>query len=283
MNDDDRSESRPAGGPRRPGGPVRPGGRAAQRPGDATNRRTDDDDPRRPVKGRSGPSVTVDGDARDTDDASEADVGEPEVPDVDDGIPAAASAVDDGLVVVDADAVAEVDGDLPDLDSLDGADELRAVAEFLREELVTTRIERDETRDTLLRIKAEFDNYRKRTLREQTEHASVAAIGLLEQILPALDSFDSAVASPPDTLDDDDLFVSGVRAVRAQLLELLNKEGLERIDPDPDAGDAFDPNVHEAVATVPGDGPGQTVSRVFRPGYAMHGRLIRPAMVEVSG
>lgn len=281
MNDDDRSESRPAGGPRRPGGPVRPGGRAAQRPGDATARRSDDDDPRRPVKGRSGPSSPGgDPDADRAADEDEADATEPEV---DAGIPAAAAAVDGDLVAVDTDVVAEVDGDLPDLDALDSSDDLRAVAEFLREELVTTRIERDETRDTLLRIKAEFDNYRKRTLREQTEHASLAAIGLLEQILPALDSFDSAVANPPDALDDDDLFVSGVRAVRAQLLELLHKEGLERIDPDPDAGEAFDPNVHEAVATVPGDGPGQTVSRVFRPGYAMHGRLIRPAMVEVSG
>lgn len=172
--------------------------------------------------------------------------------------------------------------DIPDLGAIDDAVELREVAGWLREELVTTRIDRDEHLDHLLRIKAEFDNYRKRMLREQSDVVQRAAIRVVEALLPALDSLDLAL----DNAVSDDPLYPGIAAVRTQILDTLAKEGLDRIAPD--KGAAFDPNVHEPVAHVPGDdsddgGSGQSVTRVLRAGYQLKGRLLRAAMVEVKG
>lgn len=171
--------------------------------------------------------------------------------------------------------------DIPDLDAIDDSVELREVAGWLREELVTTRIDREEHLDHLLRIKAEFDNYRKRMLREQSDIVQRAAIRVVEALLPALDSLDLAL----DNADGDDPLFPGIAAVRTQILDILGKEGLDRIAPD--KGAAFDPTVHEPVAHLPGDGEdegdGQSVTRVLRAGYQLKGRLLRAAMVEVKG
>lgn len=169
--------------------------------------------------------------------------------------------------------------DIPDLETIDDPVELREVAGWLREELVATRIDREEHLDHLLRIKAEFDNYRKRILREQTDVVQRAAIRVVESLLPALDSLDLAL----DNAADDDPLFPGITAVRTQILDLLSKEGLDRIAPD--KGAVFDPTVHEPVAHVPGeaDGDGQSVTRVLRAGYQLKGRLLRAAMVEVKG
>lgn len=170
--------------------------------------------------------------------------------------------------------------DIPDLDRIDDSVELREVAGWLREELVATRIDREEHLDHLLRIKAEFDNYRKRMLREQSDVVERAAIRVVEALLPALDSLDLAI----DNAEEDDPLFPGIAAVRTQMLDLLGKEGLDRISPD--HGEVFDPTVHEPVAHVPGEGEtegGPSVTQVLRPGYRLKGRLLRPAMVEVKG
>lgn len=169
--------------------------------------------------------------------------------------------------------------DIPDIDTIDDSVELRDVAGWLREELVATRIDREEHLDHLLRIKAEFDNYRKRMLREQSDVVQRAAIRVVEALLPALDSLDLAL----DNADDQDPLFPGIAAVRTQILDILEKEGLARIAPG--GGEAFDPTVHEPVAHVPGDGDGdgQSVTRVLRAGYQLKGRLLRAAMVEVKG
>jgi molecular chaperone GrpE len=132
--------------------------------------------------------------------------------------------------------------------------------------------ERDSYYDQLLRTRADFDNYRKRMLKQQTEHLERANEGLVAKLLDVLDVFDGARAHG-----------EGFEQVGATLVGVLEKEGLERIDP---AGRAFDPNEADAVAHEPqpdGDGGGQVVSAVLRPGYRWKGRVVRPAMVKVKG
>src|SRR5947209_19410154 len=131
--------------------------------------------------------------------------------------------------------------------------------------------ERDDYLDALKRLQADFENYKKRVLKQQTEHLERAAEGLVEKLLPVLDTFDLAIAHGGQGFDQ----------VQGQLMAALEKEGLERIDP---VGKPFDPNEHDAVAHEPGDsGDGPVVTDVMRNGYRWKGRLVRPAMVKVKG
>ncbi|HEV3351736.1 MAG TPA: nucleotide exchange factor GrpE [Acidimicrobiales bacterium] len=129
--------------------------------------------------------------------------------------------------------------------------------------------ERDDYLDALKRLQADFENYKKRILKQQTEHLERAAEGLVEKLLPVLDTFDLAIAHGGEGLDQ----------VQGQLIGALEKEGLERIDP---VGKPFDPNESDAVAHEPGDGE-PVVSEVMRTGYRFKGKLLRPAMVKVKG
>jgi molecular chaperone GrpE len=131
--------------------------------------------------------------------------------------------------------------------------------------------ERDDYLDTLRRLQADFDNYRKRTLKMQTDMLERAAQGLVEKLLPVLDAGDLAVSHGSDD----------VAPVVSLLTETLHREGLETIAPI--AGAAFDPTVHEAVAHEPGDGVQQEVLTLLRSGYRWKGNLLRPAMVTVRG
>ncbi|MCX2730355.1 nucleotide exchange factor GrpE [Saccharopolyspora sp. NFXS83] len=138
--------------------------------------------------------------------------------------------------------------------------------------------ERDAHLETLRRVTAEFDNYRKRMLREQTTHLDRAAEGLLRELLPVLDAVEIGAQHNPEALG----------AVHKQLQQTLAAEGLHRIDP---LHEPFDPAEHEAAQSEPGtvvrlrDDDAQAdavVSEVLRPGYRMHGHLIRPALVRVA-
>ncbi|HUZ19274.1 MAG TPA: nucleotide exchange factor GrpE [Acidimicrobiales bacterium] len=156
--------------------------------------------------------------------------------------------------------------------------------------------ERDEYLDALRRLQAEFDNYRKRTVRQQTELLDRAAEGLLERLLPVLDAVDLALAhvGEPDSADEQAKLSSAFVQIGTLLRDILAKEGLERID---EAGVPFDPTVHDAVAHLladaletpdagasPDDEPGgAVVAEVLRAGYRLKGRVVRPAMVNVRG
>ena len=129
--------------------------------------------------------------------------------------------------------------------------------------------ERDDYLDALKRLQADFENYKKRVLKQQTEHLERAAVVLIEKLLPVLDTFDLALQHGGE----------GLEQVQGQLMAALEKEGLERIDP---LGKPFDPNESEAVAHEPGDGD-PVVSEVMRTGYRFKGKLLRPAMVKVKG
>jgi molecular chaperone GrpE len=130
--------------------------------------------------------------------------------------------------------------------------------------------ERDEYREALQRLKAEFENYRKRVDRDRQAERERAAEGLVGQLLPILDACEAATGHGE----------AGVEPIHKQLLDLLEREGLELLLP---IGEAFDPNAHEAVLHEEGDGGDPVVVEALRTGYAWHGRVLRPAMVKVRG
>jgi molecular chaperone GrpE len=145
--------------------------------------------------------------------------------------------------------------------------------------LSQTESERDEYLDTLRRVQAEFENYRKRVIKEQTALVDRATSGLVEQLLPVLDSFELALNNLDAAGGDDIESVrKGLELVYAELLGVLEKAGLSRIEAE---GKPFDPNVHEAVMQEDGDGE-PVVTDVLRTGYTLKGRVLRPAMVKVT-
>jgi len=155
---------------------------------------------------------------------------------------------------------------------VDAAGQTLAEAEAAVEsDLVALQRERDDYLDTLRRLQADFDNFRKRTLKQQTDILERAAQALVEKLLPVLDAAGLAVAHGGDV----------VAPVVGLLVETLQKEGLETVAPGP--GSPFDPMVHEAVSHEAGDGGQQEVVRLLRAGYRWKGTLLRPAMVSVRG
>ena len=136
----------------------------------------------------------------------------------------------------------------------------------------------EEYRAHLQRLQAEFDNYRKRVLREQTTAVEMASEPVMRRLLEVLDDFELALLHANEDVDEDRL-LKGVELVYAKLLDALRAEGLERIEAE---GEPFDPSLHEALMQT-GEGDGELrVAEVFRPGYALRGRVIRPAGVRVE-
>jgi molecular chaperone GrpE len=149
----------------------------------------------------------------------------------------------------------------------------------MNSELQKAQAERDGYLEDLKRLKAEFENYRKRILREQTEVVGRASVGVVASLLSVLDNFDLAVSAAEETRDFDKM-LRGVEMVYGELKEVLKSEGLEPIDA---KGRHFDPSLHEAAVETPGDEEGDLiVTEVLRPGYMFKGRVLRPAMVRVS-
>jgi len=158
-----------------------------------------------------------------------------------------------------------------DFEGTQAAESSTAAAEAAVEaDIAAIAAERDEFRALAQRIQADFENYKKRIIKQQTEHLERAAEDLVAKLLPVLDTADLAVAHGGG---------EAVEQVWLALTETLAKEGLERIDP---KGEPFDPNRHDAVMHEPGEGE-PVVGEVMRAGYAWKGRVLRPAMVKVVG
>ena len=160
---------------------------------------------------------------------------------------------------------------VPDHDEAEG-DQPPASVEELIADLERTTNERDEYLDLARRTQAEFENHRKRSSKQLVDEVERSTASLVEQLLPVLDACDGAISHGS----------ADVEPIYAALLQTLEKQGLERIDP---LDDEFDPTRHEAVMHEPaGEGDeGTVVSDVMRPGYAWKGRVVRPAMVKVRG
>jgi molecular chaperone GrpE len=165
-------------------------------------------------------------------------------------------AEEESISAADGDPVLEVDG-----------------FAVLAEDLEATRLERDQYLDALRRLKAEFENSRKRQERERVRILSMASERLVQELLPVLDNLDRALEAGGDIRE-------GVQATREQLAEVLAEEGLLPVASD---GQPFDPNVHDAVMGQPSeeheDG---TIIQTFQRGYLLNGKPIRPAKVVVA-
>ncbi len=134
-------------------------------------------------------------------------------------------------------------------------------------------------REALLRLSADFDNFRKRSIREKTEIYQRANEDIVLELLPVLDHFELAL-SQEHTKDVPGEFIKGISLVYEQLMAALRKFGLEPVE---SAGRVFNPNFHEAVSHIPSDEiPADHVIVQIRPGYMLGSRLLRPAQAVVS-
>ncbi len=151
-------------------------------------------------------------------------------------------------------------------------------------ELAKAKAEAAQFKDQLLRALAEAENTRRRSQREREDSARYAAAALAKDIVPVADNLARALAAvPAEALGEDEALknlVDGIAATERQFLAALERHNIKRIDP---LGEKFDAHLHQAMFELPGTGqPAGTVVQVLQPGYVLHDRLLRPALVGVS-
>ena len=138
--------------------------------------------------------------------------------------------------------------------------------------------EKTDLRNALVRLQADFENYRKRIERERHQERHRGAETLVEHLLPVLDAFDRAISSHRDAAHDE--YRQGFQLIRKQLFDVLAKQGGQRIETE---GKPFDPHVHHAIERVEtSDQPDGAVLEELQAGYSFHGKVLRPAMVRVA-
>jgi len=148
----------------------------------------------------------------------------------------------------------------------------------LAEQVQKLVAEKQDLTNTLVRLQADFDNYRKRIEKERDQARNRGVEHLVEQLLPVLDGFDRALAAHDDPAYEE--YRKGFELIRKQLWDVLAKQGVHRIE---SVGKEFDPNVHHAIEHVPTtDYPDGAVIDELQPGYTFHHRVLRPAMVRVA-
>lgn len=137
----------------------------------------------------------------------------------------------------------------------------------------------EELQSRLLRSQADFDNFRRRTRQEKEDFAKYASSKLIEQLLPVVDNFERALAVSKES-NDFEAFAKGVDMIFRQLQQVLEQEGLQPITA---VGEAFDPELHQAVARVDSDEHEEgIIVEELQKGYKLKDRVIRPSMVKVS-
>src|SRR5581483_927013 len=143
-------------------------------------------------------------------------------------------------------------------------------------ELEKLRMERDSLLDRLVRMQVEFDNARKRVVKEQQDFRDYAFVDTIKTIIPVLDSFDLALKNSPEKSE----FHAGVELIHKQLLDALAKLGVRQISA---KGEQFDPRYHEAIEMIDTeDAEDHEVLEELQRGYKLKDRLLRPAMVKVA-
>jgi|HubBroStandDraft_2_1064218.scaffolds.fasta_scaffold17250_1 molecular chaperone GrpE len=152
--------------------------------------------------------------------------------------------------------------------------------EIAREESDTKKLatELEDMRQTLVRHQADFANYRKRIEKERSEDSKRSTARVIEALIPIVDGFEHALAAHREAEYEN--YRKGFELIYKQLLDNLTKLGAERMEP---LGLQFDPHLHQAMdRTETKDHPDGDILEVFQPGYAFHGRVLRPAMVRVA-
>ena len=156
-------------------------------------------------------------------------------------------------------------------------------APSLEERLAAAEADAADAKDKLLRALAETENVRRRAQREREDAAKYGASNFAKDLINVADNLRRALASVPEGQVKDELtrtLLQGVDATERELLAAFERHGIRRIDP---MGERFDHNFHQAIMEVENSGqPDGTVVQVLQPGYAMHDRLLRPAMVSVA-
>jgi molecular chaperone GrpE len=166
-----------------------------------------------------------------------------------------------------------------DLENTQQADEAENTEEAAPEviELEALRAENEELIDTLQRVKAEFDNYRKRAARDQEALVARAGARIGKELRPVLDDLERALEAVES--HEEAKLEEGVKLVHRQLEQLLEREGLAPVATD----GKFDPHVHEALLTQPSAAEEGAVIEVLQKGYRLGDRVLRPARVVVAG
>ena len=159
-------------------------------------------------------------------------------------------------------------------------DEEQAETEEIEEqvdEVAALRKERNELVDTLQRVQAEFDNFRKRAARDQQNLVARAHERLVKELLPVLDDLERALEAAE--AHEEAKLEEGVALVTRSFADVLRREGLEEVPTD----GKFDPHVHEALLSQPSEAEEGSVIEVLQKGYRLGDRVLRPARVVVAG
>lgn len=144
---------------------------------------------------------------------------------------------------------------------------------------VEDKAEEEGLMSRLMRLQADFENYKKRTQKEKLEVYSYALEGFVTKLLPVLDNFERSEAAAEEG-EENSNYRDGIKLVQKQLLEVLEAEGLKEIPAD---GETFDPNFHHGVAVGDEEGKAdQEILETFQKGYTFKDKVIRPAMVKVN-
>ena len=133
-------------------------------------------------------------------------------------------------------------------------------------------------RDLALRTAAEYDNYRKRCVKDREDFTKYATRSLLEELLPVIDNFEMGMQMAGQ--DTSSMIYIGMSMVQKQLVDFLEGQGVEPIATE--VGQMFDHNIHEAIMSEPSEQPEGTILRILRKGYNLRGRLLRPANVVTA-
>jgi molecular chaperone GrpE len=166
--------------------------------------------------------------------------------------------------------------DLNDKDNAEPIDPLKG----MEEKVESLEKEAKEAHDRLLRVSAEFENYKKRSAREMNDFRKFANESFVKAMLPVIDNLDRAIESSNNEKHTDRSMVEGVNMTLKEILKVLEQFGVKRFD---SLGNIFDPGLHQAVMQEETkEHDDNSVIKELQKGYMMHDRLVRPAMVVVS-
>ena len=186
--------------------------------------------------------------------------------------------LDEETVDVSEDEVEIVDDQATDENSADQA-EAQTEAVVSQEAFQTLEKDYEALKEKMLRLTAEYDNFRKRTQREKAADLKYKAQDLATDLVPVVDTFDRALQLKPDE-NSIDSFYEGMEMIYRQLMQALSQAGVEEIKTE---GETFDPNFHQAVMQVEDDQyESQAIVETLQKGYRLKDRIIRPAMVKVN-
>lgn len=166
-------------------------------------------------------------------------------------------------------------------EALDGG----RIKELAEKRIAELQAELEQEKDRTLRLAAELENTRRRAEREKSETARYSITAFARDLLSVADNFARALElAPDDPLDMDKEgfrgLVNGLRMTEKELITVFSRHGIQKVEP---KGEKFDPNIHQAIAQVPGNGePKDHVVDVAAPGFIIGDRVIRAAMVTVS-